>query len=333
MKALLYTAPHRIEVTEQKMPEPGPGDVLIKVAAVGICGSDMHAYHGHDERRPAPLVLGHEAAGTVMTGANKGRIAAVNPLVTCGECVHCREGRQHLCLTRELISMPPRPGAFAEFVTVPESNIVLLPPGADLAKAALAEPIAVAWHAVRVGLARLQRQFEGMRIVVLGGGGIGIAVALVLQHFGAQDVWLAEPNPLRQETARQAGPFQIYVPGSKSEPRPGSAGLVIDAVGAETTRAAACRLVEPGGTIVHIGLLPGSQGLDVRRITLQEITFVGTYCYTPSDFKDVVAALTASRFGTLNWFEQRSLAEGPAAFRAIDERKIAAAKVVLRPDV
>ncbi len=332
MKALLYTAPHRIEFTEQEMPEPGSGDVLIKVAAVGICGSDMHAYHGHDERRPAPLVLGHEAAGTVMTGANEGRIAAVNPLITCGECANCRENRQHLCLTRQLISMPPHPGAFAEFVTVPESNIVLLPAGTDLAKAALAEPITVAWHAVRVALARLQRPIEDVRSVVLGGGGIGIAVGLVLQHIGAQNVWLAEPNPLRQETARQAGPFEVYVPDSKSEPRAGSVGLVIDAVGAEATRIAACRLVEPGGVIVHIGLLPGSQGLDVRRITLQEITFVGTYCYTPNDFKDVVEALIASRFGTLNWFEQRSLAEGPAAFRAIDEGKIGAAKVVLRPD-
>ena len=99
-----------------------------------------------------------------------------------------------------------------------------------------------------------------------------------------------------------------------------------------STRIAACRLVEPGGVIVHVGLLPGSQGLDVRRITLQEITFVGTYCYTPTDFKDVVAALTASRFGTLNWFEERSLADGPAAFRAIDAGTMGAAKVVLRPD-
>ena len=332
MKALLYTAPHRIEFTEQKTPVPGPGDVLIKVAAVGICGSDMHAYHGHDERRPAPLILGHEAVGIVMTGVNQGRIAAVNPLVTCGECPHCRSSHQHLCPARQLISMPPRPGAFAEFVTIPEGNIVLLPPGADLAKAALAEPIAVAWHAVRVGLARLHRPLAATRTVVLGGGGIGIAVALVLRHFGAQDIWLAEPNSLRQETARQAGPFQVYAPGAGAEPDPGSVGLVIDAVGAEATRAAACRLVEPGGVIVHIGLLPGSQGLDVRRITLQEITFVGTYCYTPSDFEDVVAALMASRFGTLDWIEQRSLAEGPAAFRAIDEGKIAAAKVVLRPD-
>ena len=146
-----------------------------------------------------------------------------------------------------------------------------------------------------------------------------------------QDIWLAEPNPLRQETARQAGPFQVYAPGTDAEPEPGSVGLVIDAVGAEATRAAACRQVAPGGVIVHVGLLPGSQGLDVRRITLQEVTLVGCYCYTPADFKDVVAALMASRFGTLSWVEERSLAEGPAAFRAIDQGAIAAAKVVLRP--
>lgn len=333
MKALVYTAPHRIEFTDQATPTPGPGEVLLKVAAVGICGSDMHAYHGFDERRPPPLVLGHEAAGTVMTGVHEGRLAALNPLVTCGACPQCRAGRQHLCPTRQIISMPPRPGAFAEFVSVPESNIVLLPAGADLAKAALAEPIAVAWHAVRIGTERLDRPLAAVRTLVLGAGGIGLAVALVLRHFGAQDIWLAEPNVLRQETARQAGPFQVYAPGTDAEPGPGSVGLVIDAVGAEATRAAACRLVAPGGVIVHVGLLPGSQGLDVRRITLQEITLVGCYCYTPGDFDDVVAALMASRLGTLGWVEERGLAEGPAAFRAIDQGAIAAAKIVLRPGI
>ncbi len=332
MKALVYTAPHRIELMDHAVPTPGNDEVLIKVAAVGICGSDMHAYHGHDERRPAPLILGHEAAGTVMNGVHQGRTAAVNPLVTCGECPQCRSGFQHLCATRQIISMPPRPGAFAEFVTVPERNIVLLPPGADLGKAALAEPIAVAWHAVRIGVERLHRPLAAVRTLILGGGGIGVAVALVLKHFGAQDIWLAEPNALRQETARQAGPFRVYAPGGGADPDAGSVGLVVDAVGAEATRAAACRLVAPGGVIVHIGLLPGSQGIDIRRITLQEITLVGTYCYTPGDFEDVVAALVASRFGPLTWVEERSLADGPAAFRGIDEGKIAAAKIILRPD-
>jgi L-iditol 2-dehydrogenase len=331
MKALVYTAPHRIELMDQAGPVPGLGEVLVKVAAVGICGSDMHAYHGHDERRPAPLILGHEAAGTILTGPNQGRIVAVNPLVACGECPQCRSGRQHLCPTRQIVSMPPRPGAFAEFVAVPERNVVLLPSGADLAKAALAEPIAVAWHAVRIGAERLDRPLPAMRSLVLGAGGIGLAVALVLRHFGAQDIWIAEPNALRQATARQAGLFNVYAPGA-GEPEAGGVGLVIDAVGAEATRAAACRLVAPGGVIVHVGLLPGSQGLDVRRITLQEITLVGSYCYTPSDFAEVVAALMASQFGTLDWVEQRSLSEGPAAFRDIDEGKTAAAKIVLRPD-
>jgi len=137
MKALVYTAPHQIEFIEQRMPVPGPDEVLIKVAAVGICDSNMHAYHGHDERRPAPLILGHEAAGTIMTGVHRGRIAAINPLVTCGTCPQCRSGHQHLCRSRQILSMPHRPDTFAEFAVVPERNIVFLPPGADLATAAL----------------------------------------------------------------------------------------------------------------------------------------------------------------------------------------------------
>jgi threonine dehydrogenase-like Zn-dependent dehydrogenase len=331
MKALVYTAPHRIELRELATPAPAADEVLLKVEAVGICGSDMHAYHGHDERRPAPLILGHEAAGVIAAGPRAGEAVVVNPLVTCGLCRACRSGRQHLCPDRQIISMPPRPGAFAEFVTIPERNLIALPAGADFAKAALAEPVAVAWHAVRIAAARLDEPLASASALVLGAGAIGLASALVLHVFGARDIWIAEPNPLRRDTARRAGPFRVYDPGSEPGPGAGSVASAIDAVGAAATRAAASRLVAPGGVIVHVGLLPGADGFDIRRITLQEITVIGSYCYTPRDFEDVVAALMADRFGALSWIELRSLADGPAAFRAIDQGETGAAKIVLRP--
>jgi threonine dehydrogenase-like Zn-dependent dehydrogenase len=331
MKALVYTAPHRIELRELATPVPAAGEVLLKVEAVGICGSDMHAYHGHDERRPAPLILGHEAAGVIAAGLRTGEAVVINPLVSCGLCQACRSGRQHLCADRQIISMPPRPGAFAEFVTIPERNVIALPAGADFAKAALAEPVAVAWHAVRIAAAHLYEPLATASALVLGAGAIGLASALVLHAFGARDIWIAEPNQLRRDTARRSGPFQVYDPSGEPGPGASSVALVIDAVGAAETRAAASRLVAPGGVIVHVGLLPGAAGFDIRRITLQEITVIGSYCYTPRDFEDVVGALMADRFGDLSWIELRSLADGPAAFRAIDQGETAAAKIVLRP--
>jgi L-iditol 2-dehydrogenase len=107
--------------------------------------------------------------------------------------------------------------------------------------------------------------------------------------------------------------------------------LVIDAVGAVATRAAASRLVKPGGVIIHVGLLPGSEGFDVRKITLQEIIVAGTYCYTPLEFRQTLDAIAAGRLGPLDWIEQRPLADGPSAFQDIDAGRTAAAKIVLRP--
>ena len=290
----------------------------------------MHAYHGHDERRPAPLVLGHEAAGRIVGGPRAGEPVTINPLVSCGYCEFCASGRAHLCRTRQIISMPPRPGAFAERVRIPEGNAIAVPEDCDMAVAALAEPMAVAWHAVRVGAARLVRPLAASRCVVLGGGAIGLASALVLRHFGARDLVLAEPNALRRATVARAG-IAAYDPAGDAAPDSGRAALVIDAVGARATRADACRLAAPGGAIVHVGLLPGAEGIDIRRITLQEITLIGSYCYTPLDFCETVAALVAGDFGAPDWVEQRALAEGGQAFADLDAGRVAAAKIVLRP--
>src|SRR5215471_7748571 len=118
MKALLYTGPKALEWREQPEPMPGNDEVLVRVDAVGICGSDMHAWRGEDLRRPPPLVLGHEAAGRIASGPNAGARVAVNPMVTCGACDRCLDGRAHLCAARQTLSLPPRPGAFAECLRI-----------------------------------------------------------------------------------------------------------------------------------------------------------------------------------------------------------------------
>jgi threonine dehydrogenase-like Zn-dependent dehydrogenase len=149
---------------------------------------------------------------------------------------------------------------------------------------------------------------------VLGGGAIGVAAAVVARRFGAVDLRVSEVNTLRRHALENAEGFATYTPGSSDEPADNSVDLVIDAVGASATRAAASRIVRPGGVIVHLGLLPGVDGLDIRKITLQEVTFIGSYCYTPMEFRNTVAALATRQLGALRWFEERPLADGAAAF-------------------
>lgn len=327
MKALVYTGPNSLVFRDEPDPVPQADEVLVRVEAVGICGSDMHAYHGFDARRPAPLILGHEAAGCIATGPRAGERVTINPLVVDPSCPYAIEGRWHLSPTRQIISMPPRPGAFAELVRIPSRNLTPIPDAMPIEHAALAEPVAVSWHAVRIGMQRLHQPLPASRVVVLGGGAIGLAAGLVARLFGARDLRLGETNPLRRETLLAEG-LSVYRPGH-DEPPDNSIDLVIDAVGADATRAAACRMVRPGGVIVHVGLLPGEGGLDIRKITLQEITLAGVYCYTPADFAQTVEALALGRLGALGWIEQRPLVEGSRAFADIDAGLVGAAKIIL----
>lgn len=333
MRALVYTAPNRMVLIDQPEPVPGPGELLVAVDAVGICGSDMHAFHGHDARRPAPLVLGHEAAGRVVAGPRAGDRVAINPLVVDPDCPAVRAGRPHLSPTRAIISMPPRPGAFAEFVTIPERNLLPVPDHLSLRDAALSEPVAVSWHALRIGLARLDQGpgQDAPRVLVQGGGAIGVAAALIARHLGAGGVHLAEPHPGRRALL-DAEPGITGFDPLVHDPGESAFDLIIDAVGAAATRAAASRLVRPGGVIVHVGLLPGSDGYDIRRITLQEITITGSYCYTPDDFAAALAALSDGVLGPLGWVDTRALDDGPQAFADLDAGRVDAAKIVLMVD-
>jgi threonine dehydrogenase-like Zn-dependent dehydrogenase len=331
MHALVYTGPNALELREESAPVAVEGEVVVQVEAVGICGSDMHAYHGYDSRRPAPLILGHEAAGRIVSGPRAGERVTINPLIVDPSCPYAIEGRPHLSPTRQIVSMPPRPGAFAEFVRVPTRNVETVPDDLPIEHAALAEPIAVSWHAVRLGIERLHLPLAAARVVVLGGGAIGLTSALVARHFGAKDLRIGETNALRRDALHRTEDIETYAPSRNSEPADSSVDLVIDAVGASATRAAASRMVRPGGVIIHLGLLPGSEGLDIRKITLQEIAVTGSYCYTPADFRQTVAALGARQFGKLRWFEERPLSEGPGAFASIDAGSTAASKIILRP--
>ena len=340
MKALVYTANQEMTYRDEPPPRPGPGDALVAIESVGICGSDMHAYLGHDPRRVPPLILGHEAVGTVLEGAQPGQAVVLNPLITCGECVECLGGRQNLCTHRELIGMV-RPGAFAEQIAIPETNLIPVPAGMDADKAALTEPGATALHAVALAEKSLARPISESRALVFGAGSVGLLTALILLDKGIAEIHLAETNALRRDTAgvgitggvtdgvATGVRCRVFDPLS-DPPEADGFDAVFDAVGNAHTRRAAVQCVRPGGAIVHIGLADAEGDLDVRRMTLQEITFIGCYTYTPVDLRITLDKLHSGALGDLRWLEQRPLADGAQAFKELLAGACPAAKIVLR---
>ena len=331
MKALVNTAVDTLEYKDHVAPVSKSGEELVKVEYSGICGSDMHAFLGHDVRRPTPLILGHEASGTIVGGRRDGVWVTINPLNGCDTCSSCRSGRSNICNRREIISMPPRPGAFAEFVSIPSKNLLEVPTFDFLKLAALTEPLACGWHAARLGLRAQDAPLSDLKCLVFGGGAIGVGAALSLRAMGVQDITVVEVNPLRLDTLNGISGFEVSDGRDPKAAAPGSVDLIIDGVGLASTRASACELAKPGGVISHIGLGSGEGGVDVRRLTLQEITFIGTYTYTPQDFCDTGAAIFSGQLGPLDWVETRPLSDGQAAFDDIRNGRAAAPKIILVP--
>ena len=330
MKALVYTAPEEVTYRNEAEPEPGHGDAVVRIDSVGICGSDMHAFHGNDPRRVPPLILGHEAAGVVETGTWEGRRVVINPLISCGHCDDCLGGRANLCGERQLIGMA-LPGAFAERVAVPEANLIPMPDGMDPALAALTEPAATSLHAVNLAARAAHRPLSEGRALVLGGGSIGLFAALCLARQGCSNIALGDTNPLRRQAAESIGVARVYDPlGGADQPALDSIDVVIDAVGTAATRTAAIAAVRPGGVIMHIGLLDSAGEMDVRKMTLSEITFIGTYTYTMVDLRATLAALHSGGLGALDWIDRRPLSDGFAAFQDLDAGR-AAPKIILHP--
>ncbi|HSD42397.1 MAG TPA: alcohol dehydrogenase catalytic domain-containing protein [Burkholderiales bacterium] len=330
MKALVYTAPDEVTYRDEPDPVLAEGEVVLKIDAVGICGSDMHAYHGHDPRRVPPLVLGHEFAGTIVAGPGTGRRTTGNPLIACGTCEFCVQGRSNLCANRSMVGMT-RAGAFAEHMSIPASALVDIPQDMTPVKAALAEPAATALHALHLVMRAAVRPLPECAVLVIGGGAIGMLAALLARRYGVRRLTLAETNPLRRASVDRAVGCATYDPRGEGAPRDGSVDVVVDAVGSKGTRAAAFAAVKPGGVVMHIGLQDWASEIDMRKLTLAEITLIGTYTYTTADLRATVAALYDGVFGDLAWVEERPLAAGAAAFRDLAAGRSAAAKIVLRP--
>ncbi len=330
MKALVYTAPDEVTYRDEPAPAAAEGEVLLRIEAVGICGSDMHAYHGHDPRRVPPLILGHEFCGTIVEGPGRGRRTTGNPLITCGTCEFCVQGRDNLCANRTMVGMT-RAGAYAELMSIPARSLVEVPQDMAPVKVALVEPAATALHALNLVMRASLRPLPECAVLVIGGGAVGMLSALLARSYGVRRLSVAETNPLRRASVERAVGCPTFDPRAGGAPADGTIDVVVDAVGAKATRAAAFAAVKPGGVVMHIGLQDWASEIDMRKLTLAEVTLIGTYTYTTADLRATVAALHGGVFGDLAWVEERPLAAGAAAFRDLAAGRSAAAKIVLRP--
>ncbi len=334
MHALVYTGTNKIDFREEKNPIAKPGESLIKVKASGICGSDMHAFHGNDERRIPPLILGHEVSGTSLDGKFKDKDVVINPLISCENCDYCKNEREHLCPERTMIGMSTptkREGGLAELVSVPEKNIFEVPEKLGVKEAALAEPAAVALHAVLLAEQNLKKLLSECKILIQGAGAIGLLCGLLLnKEKKANNIIMSDPNKKRLDECSKYLKANFVSPNDKSI-KENNFDLILESVGLEATRHQAIKSIAPGGTILHIGLTQPSGTFDFKKLTIQEVTLVGTYCYTNKDFKKTLRILKEKKLGDLGWIEYRDLKKGSEAFQEIHNGTCVAPKIILIP--
>ena len=332
MYALVYTDTQTLVYKEEKDPKLIKGESIIKILASGICGSDMHAYHGKDDRRIPPLILGHEISGIIHKGKLKNKEVVLNPLITCGKCDYCKSEKEHLCNKRIILGMNrpiERQGGFAEYVSIPDQNIYELPKKLNMKEAPIAEPTAVALHAIELGERASSKPLKNTKALIIGGGAIGLLSGLILSKIkNCKDIVIADLNNKRLVECRKYLDAEAVNPDNKVIIRD-HFDIVFDTVGLEITRQQAIGAIKPGGIIIHIGLTQPSGSFNFRKATLQEITFIGTYCYTNKDFEKTLNILENKDIGSLGWIEYRQLKDGSSAFKQIPDGLCSAPKTIL----
>lgn len=339
MKALIWTGPRQMQIQEVPRPEPAAGELLLQVAAVGICGSELSGYLGHNSLRVPPLIMGHEFCGTVAaSGAGAadfrpGDRVVVNPLLSCGECALCRKGLPNLCPKRGIIGAS-RPGAFAQWVAVPQSACHRLPDSVDDAGGTLVEPLACAVRA-----ACLAQIGTGSSAAVFGAGPIGLLSLAAARRAGATTLAVIDTNPERLKIARAWGADLVINPREQDPVQVlrgvgGGLGVdaIIDAVGLPITRRQAIRSVLSGGRVVFIGLHDDETPVEGNYIVRQEILITGSFAYTPADFATALQLLAQGFIkADPSWVEERPVERGDESFIELVEGRAHAAKIVLRP--
>jgi threonine dehydrogenase-like Zn-dependent dehydrogenase len=334
MKGIVWHGPEQMSVEEVPEPTVEPGTVVVRPTAAGICGSEIEGYLGRMGNRTPPLVMGHEFAGTVTEVGEDadesllGRLVAVNPLSSDGTCRLCLAGLTNLCPNRRLVGIHS-PGGFAEYTLAPAANVYPLPDGVEARTGALAEPLANGVHAARLGGASVEHA------VVIGAGTIGLMCLQAAVLDGLPEVHAVEPVGARREQALALGAVAVYESGEEARealdgPTEGlGADLVIDAVGAETTRQMAMDLLRPGGRVVYIGLHDDDTTLGFHDVVRGQLDLQGSYAYTAEDYAQALEWLVDGRAGIGNLPPVLPLDEGPDAFADLVRGPSARIKVFL----
>ena len=341
MQALVWEAPRVMTMRELPAPEPAPDEVLIQVAYVGICGSELSGYLGHNALRVPPLIMGHEFAGEIVelgeeaTLANpalrSGQRVTVNPLSCRGHSELQARGLDQLCPTRVLLGAH-RPGAYAELIAVPAQSVSPLPPGMSLRTGALTEPTACG---VRIG--ELAGDVAGADCLVLGAGPIGLLALQNLLRNGARRVFIADLDPDRLAMGAALAGIALHPKGVdlvtivRQATEGAGVSVAIDAVGTGVTRTQCVAATRTTGMVILSGLHEETSTMPAADIIRREIVVRGAFAYSPANFATALALLAADAIRLDPWIVEAPLAEGGHWFDRLIDAPGNVAKVLLRP--
>lgn len=343
MQALLLKNYMELELTEMPVPEPGPDEVLVRVAACGICGSDVHGLDGSSGRRIPPVVMGHEAAGVVaatgsqVRGLREGDRITFDSTVWCGTCFYCRRGEVNLCDNRQVLGVScgdyRRHGAFAEYVVVPERIVAPLPDSLSFEEAAMIEPASVAVHAVNLTPVRL-----GDTAVVVGTGMIGLLVVQALRLAGCGRIVAVDVDAARLELARRFGADEL-VNAREADPVAAVADLTsgrgadvaVEAVGATEPVATAIASLRKGGALTLVGNVTPKIELALQAVVTRQLRLTGS-CASCGEYPAVIELVARGAIRVRELISATApLAEGPVWFDRLYRREPNLMKVILKP--
>jgi L-iditol 2-dehydrogenase len=343
MKALLLSSYRHLEIADLPAPVPGENEILVRVAACGICGSDVHGYDGSSGRRIPPIVMGHEAAGTVaavgagVTKFRPGERVTFDSTVCCGFCDYCRRGEINLCDNRNVLGVScadyRRAGAFAEYVTVPERIAYRLPETMSFAEAAMLEAVSVALHAV--SLSPITAETTSL---VVGAGMIGLLTLQALRVAGCSRVFVADIDASRLKLAADLGATEVLQAtgaglGSQifelTEGR--GADLVIEAVGIDETVRTAIDCARKGGTVTLVGNVSAEVTLPLQKVVTRQMRLQGS-CASSGEYPKAIELVSSGRIRVKPLITAVApLEDGPRWFERLYSREANLMKVVLTP--
>lgn len=343
MKALIYTKPYSFEYSDFPDPIAGDDDVLIRVKACGICGSDVHGFTGKTGRRIPPLIMGHEAAGIVegfgknVSGFEKGDRVCFDSTVYCNKCEACLAGRFNRCDKRQVlgVSVPAfkRHGAFAEYVAVPSWIVSKISDELSFVHAALLEPASIGTHAAN----RAPISNEDT-VVVIGAGTIGLFILQAARLRGAAKVIAVDINEFRLDLAKKLGADKLINPLKSDlsgvvlqETEGKGANVTLEAVGYAKTFADAVAITRMGGYVVAVGNLEKKAEFDLQQLIARELTFTGSYA-SSGEFRDCIELVASGKINVEPLISDvLPMQEGPDAFDRLLKAEEDLVKIVLEP--